>query len=53
MTTPSQMLTQEKLAMYREAFVYHSGKRDEDKTSQEVAWLQWVPGRIKELEAEQ
>ena len=48
--SPSQMITKEKLDMYREAYVYHSTKTAEDLTQQESAWLEWVPKKIKELE---
>lgn len=46
--TPRE-INRAKLAMFTNAFEYHSDK--EDKSPAEVEWLAYIPKRIAELEA--
>ena len=47
--TPRE-INRAKLAMFQNAFEYHSDK--EDKSPAEVEWLKEIPARIAQLEAQ-
>lgn len=46
--TPRE-INRSKVAMFQNAFEYHSDK--EDKSPAEIEWLKHIPSRIAELEA--